>query len=225
VKRVVLTSSVVAVYGDPGERGKDHLFTEADWDTSATETYLPYNYSKTVAEKRAWELQKGKSWDLVTVLPGAVFGPPLSDRTSGQSVNMIKTYLSGGMWPVAPPFGLGVVDVDDVAATHALAAFTPSATGRYMASPESLWMKEIGDILKKKYPDRKMPLYGYAPYIVLWAIAPLFGMGRDFIAASYGKIPRFDCRKTERELGIKWTPMTDTIPAMAEAELKLGIAK
>ena len=75
------------------------------------------SYSKTVAEKRAWELQKGKrcghspahavmvchiraqpphmcvpncSWDLVTVLPGAVFGPPLSDRTSGQSINMLK---------------------------------------------------------------------------------------------------------------------------------------
>jgi len=225
VKRVVLTSSVAAVYGDPAERGKGHVFTEADWNTSAKENYIPYYYSKTMAEKRAWELQKGKSWDLVTVLPGAVFGPPLSDRTSGESVNMIKAFLSGSMWPAAPPFGLGVVDVEDVAATHALAAFTPSANGRYLASPQSVWMKEIGDILRTKYPDRRLPKFGYIPYLMIWAAGPMFGMGRDFIKANYGKIPRFDSSRAERELGIKWTPASEFIPAMAEAELKLGIAK
>lgn len=37
VKRVVLTSSVVAVYGDPDEQGTGHVFTEADYNTTATE--------------------------------------------------------------------------------------------------------------------------------------------------------------------------------------------
>ena len=31
VKRVVLTSSCAAIYGDPHEFGKDHVYTEADW--------------------------------------------------------------------------------------------------------------------------------------------------------------------------------------------------
>jgi nucleoside-diphosphate-sugar epimerase len=43
VDRVVLTSSVAAVVGDNWERGKDHVFTEKDWDLSATDSYLPYH--------------------------------------------------------------------------------------------------------------------------------------------------------------------------------------
>ena len=31
VKRVVLTSSCAAIYGNPHEFGKDHVYTEADW--------------------------------------------------------------------------------------------------------------------------------------------------------------------------------------------------
>lgn len=43
VKRVVLTSSVAAVVGDNWERGANHVFTEADWNLTATDTYLPYH--------------------------------------------------------------------------------------------------------------------------------------------------------------------------------------
>jgi hypothetical protein len=42
----------------------------------------------------------------------------------------MQKFLEGKNWPAVPPFGMGVVDVDDVAAAHALAAFTPSASGR-----------------------------------------------------------------------------------------------
>ena len=43
VERVVMTSSVGAVAGDHWERGPGHVFTEADWNQSATETFLPYH--------------------------------------------------------------------------------------------------------------------------------------------------------------------------------------
>ena len=43
VERVVMTSSVGAVVGDHWERGRDHVFTEADWNQSATSTFLPYH--------------------------------------------------------------------------------------------------------------------------------------------------------------------------------------
>ena len=61
VKRVVLTSSVVALYADPHERGKEHVFTDADWGISASETVLPYFHSKKLAEQRAWEIAKKQS--------------------------------------------------------------------------------------------------------------------------------------------------------------------
>ena len=43
VRRVVVTSSVGAVVGDHWERGRHHVFTEADWNLTATETHLPYH--------------------------------------------------------------------------------------------------------------------------------------------------------------------------------------
>ena len=49
VKRVVLTSSVAAVYGDGKDIiNKDNGFTEADWNTTHSESYQPYQYSKTI---------------------------------------------------------------------------------------------------------------------------------------------------------------------------------
>jgi len=58
VKRVVLTSSCAAIYGDPEERGKGHVFSEKDWCSTPSETVLPYFYSKKVAEEKAWEMVK-----------------------------------------------------------------------------------------------------------------------------------------------------------------------
>lgn len=43
VDRVVMTSSVGAVVGDHHERGPHHVFSEADWNQTATETFLPYH--------------------------------------------------------------------------------------------------------------------------------------------------------------------------------------
>jgi nucleoside-diphosphate-sugar epimerase len=43
VERVVMTSSVGAVVGDHWERGPHHTYTEADWNQTATETFLPYH--------------------------------------------------------------------------------------------------------------------------------------------------------------------------------------
>ncbi len=54
VTRVVLTSSIAAV----ASRRNDHPapLCEQHWNASATEAFLPYFYSKTLAERRAWEL-------------------------------------------------------------------------------------------------------------------------------------------------------------------------
>ena len=43
VRRVVMTSSVAAVVGDYWERGRHHVFTEADWNLTATQTHMPYH--------------------------------------------------------------------------------------------------------------------------------------------------------------------------------------
>lgn len=79
VTRVLVTSSVVGVWGDPTERGRGHVFTEDDWNKIAHPKNYPYFYSKLKAEERAFEMAEaaGGRWSLVTLNPGVVWGPPL----------------------------------------------------------------------------------------------------------------------------------------------------
>ena len=72
-----------------GERGLGHVFSESDWGQGATEDYLPYHASKRLAEERAWALQREQTrWDLVTIQPALVQGPPLG--TPAHSFSQIK---------------------------------------------------------------------------------------------------------------------------------------
>ena len=79
VKRVVLTSSVVAIqYGHPNSRyDPSKPFTEADWtDASDPKKCMPYPKSKTVAERAAWEWQeRNSSVQLTTICPVCVLPP------------------------------------------------------------------------------------------------------------------------------------------------------
>jgi nucleoside-diphosphate-sugar epimerase len=76
-RRALAAGAVVGVHD---ERGTGHMFTEDDWDLSASETFLPYHYSKTLAELDLWKLHEQQSrWSLVTLQPGIIQGPPLGE--------------------------------------------------------------------------------------------------------------------------------------------------
>lgn len=78
VKRVVLTSSCAAIYGDNADlkATPNGIFTEKIWNTSSSLEHGAYSYSKTVAEKEAWEINKKQDiWDLVVINPTLVIGP------------------------------------------------------------------------------------------------------------------------------------------------------
>ena len=66
-----MTSSFAAVCSDISEHGENHAFTEADWNETASETYLPYHASKVQAERRAYEIEKEAkgAWTLATICP------------------------------------------------------------------------------------------------------------------------------------------------------------
>jgi len=52
VKKVVLTSSVAAVFDEPIS---GHVYTEKDWNETSSLKRNPYYYSKTLAERSAWD--------------------------------------------------------------------------------------------------------------------------------------------------------------------------
>ena len=87
VKRLVLTSSTAAVaYGHPKEK---RVFDESDWSIVESPGKDPYQKSKTLAERAAWDfmerLPENHPMDMVVINPGYVLGPlpDTSPRTFG----------------------------------------------------------------------------------------------------------------------------------------------
>ena len=148
---------------------------EEIWNTTASMEYLPYSYSKTLAERKAWEIEKTQSnWDLVTVNMSLVLGPALNAaNNTSESINILKMLGGGDMKMGAPKIGVGIVDVRDVADAHYKAGYTPEAKGRYITSAHNTNFLEMGTTLLPKYGD-KFPLPKNAlPKWLLSIVGPL----------------------------------------------------
>ena len=217
VKRVVITSSVAAMYTDaidcqsvPGG-----VLTEDVWNTTASMEYQPYSYSKTLAEKKAWEISKGQSqWDLVTINPALVMGPPLNPHeTTSESFNILKQMGDGTFKSGAPKMGIGLVDVRDVAEAHYRAGFTPTAKGRYLTAGHSTNFFEMSQTLIPKFGDQ-YPLPKKAiPKWLLMFVGPMLNkaLTRQFIRNNMDLEWKADNSKIRKELGLTFSPMQETM--------------
>ena len=88
VKKVILTSSVAAIYGnaEDAEYIPNKTFNEKMWNTSSRADDGEYSYSKTVAEKEAWRLNENQErWKLVVINPSFVIGPALNPLADFES--------------------------------------------------------------------------------------------------------------------------------------------
>ncbi|KAG2440929.1 hypothetical protein HXX76_003782 [Chlamydomonas incerta] len=217
VKRVVMTSSISAMCTTAGDKPKPAdggalLYTEDDWNSTATESFLPYARGKTLSEKRAWELAGQQSrWDLVTVCPSIVMGPTVLTCDSSESVGSVRDILWPGlMWPAAGDIGVALVDVRDVAALHSLAMVTPKAKGRYIAHAKSTNFFNVTHVVASVFP-KFWAARCLAPYWLVWLVGPMLGMGREVVRALWGPAPDFDTRRTLSDLGLPgWLPEVDT---------------
>ena len=130
IKRVVMTSSVVAITLPWPEAPQGHVFTEADWTNPERPDITTYIVSKTLAERAAWDFVKGepRAPELAAVNPAIVLGPA-TDTDISSSHEVIKL-MAKGAYPAAPKVGFPISDVRDVAATHVLAMTAPAAAGK-----------------------------------------------------------------------------------------------
>jgi len=159
VKRVVLTSSTGAiVYGRPKGQRNGH-YDETHWtNVNNKKDTTPYFRSKTIAEKAAWDFvrQLNNGLELATVCPGAILGPVL-EKDFGTSANLVVKILDGSS-PAVPRIGFPIVDVRSIAALLIKAMEHPRAANeRFVGTAGFLTFKNIADILKEKYPERKIP--------------------------------------------------------------------
>ena len=229
VKRVIVTSSCAAIYTDcidtvnaPG--GK---LTEDVWNETASLDYQPYSYSKTLAERKAWEMQKTQNrWDLVTINMSLVLGPAFNiQHVTSESINILKMLGSGEMKMGAPKLGAGIVDVRDVADAHYNAGYYPEAKGRYITSAHNTDFLEMGKVLLPKYGD-KYPLPKKAlPKWLLMVVGPMVNklFSRRFIRNNVNIPWNADNSKIKKELGIHFRPMKETMEESFQQLIDEGI--
>ncbi|WOG91767.1 hypothetical protein DCAR_0311018 [Daucus carota subsp. sativus] len=156
VKRVVLTSSIGAVYMDPN-RSPNELIDETFWSDlefcKSTESW--YFYGKVLAERLAWKESKLRGLDIVTISPVLVIGPLLQPTLNASTAHILE-YLTGAVKTYSNS-NLAFVDVRDVASAHVFLFETPSAKGRYICYESSLHLGEMAEILAKYFPEYAVP--------------------------------------------------------------------
>jgi nucleoside-diphosphate-sugar epimerase len=198
VKRVILTSSCVAIVEDESltnpEKYKDKVWTENDWNTTATLEKNPYSLSKVLAEKAAWEFCEKYEIILTTINPSFVMGPPLSPRGDSTSINMILSLLKGDFIEGGlPNFAYGIVHVRTVAEAHVLALGNKAAENErfLVGGQDAVTCLDFINYLRmdQYFTNRKMASKFAAPVVA---------------------DPRYDNSKAVKTLGLKFR-----VPAIA----------
>ena len=170
IKRVVLTSSVAAVNSHMMSGTSDHT----TWTDINSKYVTPYQKSKTIAEKAAWDFYNNQDnsnkMELAVINPGGVMGPQLGNDLGGASTQIVSQLISG-KFPMIPALSFPFIDVRDVAILHLKAMTTPDADGkRFIAAhSEPTWMYQVAEVLSaagyekiklKKAPSFMLKLIG-----------------------------------------------------------------
>lgn len=221
VKRVVLTSAFGAICA--GQPSLTRPFDETDW-SNLTGNVWPYQKSKTLSERAAWDFiaREGGDLELTAINPTAVLGPVLGPDYS-HSVRLITNMLNGQRG--CPKVNCGFVDVRDVADLHVRAMTDPAAKGeRFLAiAGESLWLIDVAKVLRSrmgaaasKVPARELPNW-------LVRLAALRNPAMRGIATLLGRNMNATSEKAVRMLG--WAPRSseEAIVATAESLIRLGL--
>lgn len=219
VQRVVVTSSCAAIYGDVADLAdtKGDQFTEEDWNTSSSLTHQPYSYSKTLAEKAAWEIANAQDrWRLVIINPSLVVGPGINPNATSASFDLVKQFGDGTMKAGMVDLSIGAVDVRDVAEAHMAAGFNPAAHGRYITSGYNTNFPEFAKILRNQFGDTYPFPTKTLPKWLVWIIGPFLNEGttRKFIDRNIGYLFLADNSKGKEELGLSYRPLETSLTEM-----------
>lgn len=214
VKRVVLTSSVAAIYGDNVDiaLAPGGIFTEKEWNVTSSVEHQPYACSKTIAEKEAWAIAKEQDqWDLLTINPGWILGPSVSKRKDSMSINTMIQFGDGTFKTGVPELYNGIVDVRDVASAHIKAGYTPEASGRHVIVSGEATLIDIANILRKQFGDDYPFPRRQTPKFLFWLIAPMMGYTRKYVSRNVGIQIKFENSYSKTDLSMSYIPVEQTV--------------
>ncbi|KAF8874571.1 NAD-P-binding protein [Gymnopilus junonius] len=173
VKRIIITSSVAAIYNPVTEHTGTVTFDETSWGDENVEVVkekgrdagpiAKYSASKTLAEKAAWDFYKKHKneikWDMLALHPPFVFGPTLQKVKKPDDMNAsMKNFFWDMITKEMPDDVLqdtfSFVDVRDVADAHVLALKIAKAAGEriVIANKSSTW-QGLRDLIQKLQPQ------------------------------------------------------------------------
>mmetsp|Transcript_14571 Transcript_14571/g.34655 ORF Transcript_14571/g.34655 Transcript_14571/m.34655 type:complete len:501 (-) Transcript_14571:64-1566(-) len=211
IARVVLTSSVAAVgnWTKEGKSGK--VWTEEDWcEDEPDGPVTGYRVSKTLAEKKAWELSKELGVELAVLNPGFVIGPMLSARKDGESVQFMVKMLDGTMKEKAAAGQLSgypkpVTDVRDLALAHVRAMEKEEAAGKriLVCSETGYTSAKMASLLGDRFKAYPLPTESQEQEIEA----------------------KFENKRTKEILGVSLRPVEVSLRDMAAAALRLGMVE
>ena len=220
VERVIMTSSMVAMMGQAGRSGH-MLVKESDWADPDWRPLTAYPVSKTRAERAVWDYAKSQNVTerVTTICPGLVFGPDTYEN-GGASLTIIKSLFSG-QYPAMPRIAYPIIDVRDCASLH-IKAMTSSNVGgrRLMAASNTLWISEISEILRKAYPQAKLPSRIMPNWLVKFA--GIFDQSIKGIAPDVGIFHEADASYVTNLTGVIPRPAREAVIAAAESLMKSG---
>lgn len=223
VKRVILTSSIAAIYGTELPEGKT-AFDESIWtDINHPVGKGAYVKSKTLAEKAAWDYIKNEApeMELTVINPALVLGAPL-DHQFGSSVSLVQRILVGSD-PMLPDLQMFIVDVKDVAKMHVNAIEEKNSIGqRVLGFSEPMTFVDIAKLLKSTYPEYKVKTTK-APSFLIRLLA-LFNDEIKVILPLLGDRTPANNAKAKSLLHINFTPAAASVKDTADYLIKNGFA-
>jgi dihydroflavonol-4-reductase len=216
VARVVYTSSI-AVLG----LNADHSPATEDTPSTLADRIGPYQRSKFLAEEVARDHAR-QGLPVVIVNPSTPVG--VGDHKPTPTGQIIVDYLNGRMFAFVDT-GLNIVDVEDVAAGHLLAAERGRVGERYILGGQNLSLKQILDLLAQI--SGRPPARFHIPHAVALALSyvdvALARLNpRRAPAATPEKVRLshryewFDPAKAVRELGLPQTPAREGLRKAVE---------
>lgn len=210
VRRIVYTSSAATIGEAPGTIGREDS-PHRGWFLSH------YERSKHLAEDTARRTARGV--ELIVVNPSSVQGPGRATGTGKLILDLVN-----GKLPVLVDTRLSIVDVDDCARGHLLAAERGKPGERYLLNSFTLPIREAVALLEEVVdrPLRVRYLPGWAALVAAGAVE---GLAR--LAGKHPPVCRemvrtvlhghaYDGSKATRELGLEYTPAEVTIGRLVE---------
>jgi dihydroflavonol-4-reductase len=221
VPRIVLTSSAASLGEEAGTVGRE--------DSPHRGSYLSaYERSKHEGEVAAFAAARRAAIELVSINPSSVQGP---GRAGGTGRIMIA-YVNGRLRAFVDT-NLSVVDIADCVEGHVLGAERGRAGERYVLSGSTITSREALDIVSElsgvRHDVRLLPP----------PVARAVGTLTEGFFRVRGKTPpvcremvrtllhghRYDGSRATRELGLEYTPVTDTFRRTIEWARGEGLVK